>query len=181
MRFKALAAQCLPRFDLLLAASAGEARLIRRARRRCRCRRDPERGPASAHGRSFPRRARGEDAATSSSSATWATCRISTRRCGSRRAIWPRLRSTMPFPIAVRHRRTWSAARSDGPRQGSPASSLRRAVDDAAPLYRRAALAVVPIRAGGGTRIKLLESASYGVPVVATRFGAAGNGLAVGT
>ena len=52
--------------------------------------------------------------------------------------------------------------------------------DDVAPLYRRATLAVVPIRAGGGTRIKLLESAKYGVPVVATRFGAEGTGLRSG-
>jgi glycosyltransferase involved in cell wall biosynthesis len=47
-------------------------------------------------------------------------------------------------------------------------------VKDVAPFYRMADLSVVPIRAGGGTRIKLLESASYRVPVVATRFGAAG-------
>ena len=52
--------------------------------------------------------------------------------------------------------------------------------DQVAPLYRRAALSVIPIRAGGGTRIKLLESASHGVPVVATRFGAAGTGLRSG-
>ena len=41
-------------------------------------------------------------------------------------------------------------------------------------------IAVVPIRAGGGTRIKLLESAKYGVPIVATRFGAAGTGFRSG-
>jgi glycosyltransferase involved in cell wall biosynthesis len=52
--------------------------------------------------------------------------------------------------------------------------------DDATPLYRRAALAVVPIRAGGGTRIKLLESANHGVPIVATRFGASGTGFRSG-
>ena len=52
--------------------------------------------------------------------------------------------------------------------------------DDVAPLYHRAAVAVVPIRAGGGTRIKLLESAKYGTPVVATRFGASGTGFRSG-
>jgi glycosyltransferase involved in cell wall biosynthesis len=47
-------------------------------------------------------------------------------------------------------------------------------------LYLDAALAVVPIRAGGGTRIKLLEAAAYGVPVVSTRFGASGTGFKSG-
>jgi glycosyltransferase involved in cell wall biosynthesis len=40
-------------------------------------------------------------------------------------------------------------------------------VDDLAPLYRRASIAVAPMRGGGGTRIKILEAASFGVPVVA--------------
>jgi glycosyltransferase involved in cell wall biosynthesis len=41
-------------------------------------------------------------------------------------------------------------------------------------------LAVVPIRVGGGTRIKLIEAAKHGVPVVATRFGASGTGFRSG-
>lgn len=50
------------------------------------------------------------------------------------------------------------------------------AVDDLRPLYARAALAIAPLRAGGGTRIKLIEAAWHGVPVVAT--GLAARGLA---
>lgn len=42
------------------------------------------------------------------------------------------------------------------------------------PLYRDSALLVVPIRIGGGTRIKILEAFGYGRPVVATRIGAEG-------
>ncbi len=38
-----------------------------------------------------------------------------------------------------------------------------------APLYARARLAVAPMRAGGGTRIKIIEAAGHGLPVVATR------------
>src|SRR5262249_14566344 len=45
---------------------------------------------------------------------------------------------------------------------------------DLAEHYAWADLAVVPVHAGGGTRIKLLEAFAYGVPVVATRLGAAG-------
>jgi glycosyltransferase involved in cell wall biosynthesis len=44
-------------------------------------------------------------------------------------------------------------------------------------LYRGAVLAVIPIRGGGGTRIKLLEAAAHGVPIVATRIGAMGSGF----
>jgi glycosyltransferase involved in cell wall biosynthesis len=47
-------------------------------------------------------------------------------------------------------------------------------VADLGPIYERASLALVPLRAGGGIRIKLLEALSRGVAVVATRTGAAG-------
>jgi glycosyltransferase involved in cell wall biosynthesis len=93
--------------------------------------------------------------------------------------VWPKLRCAMPFPIR------FVIAGSGAPREVTalarqPGIVVAGAVEDVAPLYRRAALAVVPIRAGGGTRIKLLESASHGVPLVATRFGAAGTGLRSG-
>ena len=45
---------------------------------------------------------------------------------------------------------------------------------DVDPLYQRASAAVVPIRAGGGTRIKILEAFAYRRPVVATTIGAEG-------
>lgn len=47
-------------------------------------------------------------------------------------------------------------------------------VADVADFYREADLAIVPLRAGGGTRIKIIEAAAYGVPVVATGLGAEG-------
>jgi glycosyltransferase involved in cell wall biosynthesis len=42
------------------------------------------------------------------------------------------------------------------------------AVADVAPFYREADLAVAPIRAGGGTRIKIIEAAAHRLPIVAT-------------
>ena len=51
---------------------------------------------------------------------------------------------------------------------------LRDFVQELAPLYAAADVAVVPLRAGGGTRIKILESFAHGVPVVTTRLGAEG-------
>jgi glycosyltransferase involved in cell wall biosynthesis len=47
-------------------------------------------------------------------------------------------------------------------------------VADIAAAYRDADVAVVPVRAGGGTRIKVLEAFSYRRPVVATTSGAEG-------
>jgi glycosyltransferase involved in cell wall biosynthesis len=47
-------------------------------------------------------------------------------------------------------------------------------VDDIRPFYARAAATVVPLRVGGGTRLKILESMAAGVPVVSTRLGAEG-------
>lgn len=47
-------------------------------------------------------------------------------------------------------------------------------VDGIAEAYRRASLVVAPLRAGTGTRLKLLEAAAHGVPMVATRLAARG-------
>jgi glycosyltransferase involved in cell wall biosynthesis len=47
-------------------------------------------------------------------------------------------------------------------------------IEDLGPLYSLADAAVVPLRTGGGTRIKILEAFAHGVPVVSTRIGAEG-------
>lgn len=55
------------------------------------------------------------------------------------------------------------------------------AVADLAPLYADADIAVVPLRAGGGTRIKILEAFAHGVPVVSSTLGAEGLDVEAGT
>ena len=65
-----------------------------------------------------------------------------------------------------------TAALADLPRH--PEVRLHGFVGDLAPLYAPADVAVVPVRAGGGTRIKLLEAFAHRVPVVATKLGAEG-------
>src|SRR5262249_19824605 len=45
---------------------------------------------------------------------------------------------------------------------------------DVRPYLADCALMVVPLRVGGGSRLKILESLSSGVPVVSTRVGAEG-------
>ena len=47
-------------------------------------------------------------------------------------------------------------------------------VADIVPCYRRARLSVVPLRAGGGTRLKILESMALGRAVVSTAIGCEG-------
>jgi glycosyltransferase involved in cell wall biosynthesis len=47
-------------------------------------------------------------------------------------------------------------------------------VDDVRPYLASAALAIVPLRSGGGTRLKILEAFAAGVPVVSTTLGAEG-------
>lgn len=53
--------------------------------------------------------------------------------------------------------------------------------EDTRPQWTRAAVAVVPLLAGGGTRLKILEAAACGVPVVSTPVGAEGLDLADGS
>jgi sugar transferase (PEP-CTERM/EpsH1 system associated) len=50
-------------------------------------------------------------------------------------------------------------------------------VEDVRPYYHNALISVVPLRVGGGTRLKVLEAMAAGTPVVSTSLGA--EGLAV--
>ena len=59
--------------------------------------------------------------------------------------------------------------------------TLLSEVPDVRPCYTRAALAIVPLRIGGGTRIKILEAMSMGKPVVSTSIGAEGLAVKDGT
>jgi glycosyltransferase involved in cell wall biosynthesis len=51
-------------------------------------------------------------------------------------------------------------------------------VPDVRPYYRRAWLQIVPLRIGGGTRLKIVESIGIGTPVISTTIGAQGLDLA---
>jgi glycosyltransferase involved in cell wall biosynthesis len=85
--------------------------------------------------------------------------------------VWPILARMRPdATVRVLGRRTPAGLlRFAGPRFEFLDENL-----DTRPHWREAAVAVVPLLAGGGTRLKILEAAACGVPVVSTRVGAEG-------
>jgi glycosyltransferase involved in cell wall biosynthesis len=60
---------------------------------------------------------------------------------------------------------------------GSGNIEVTGTVPDVRPYYAEAVAAIVPLRVGGGTRLKILEAMAAGVPVISTTLGA--EGLAV--
>jgi glycosyltransferase involved in cell wall biosynthesis len=61
--------------------------------------------------------------------------------------------------------------------RSSPNVEVTGTVGDVRPYYRDALAAIVPLRVGGGTRLKILEAMAAGTPVISTALGA--EGLAV--
>jgi glycosyltransferase involved in cell wall biosynthesis len=90
--------------------------------------------------------------------------------------IWPRVRRRCPDAqlwVAGRYEHTINL------RQGLPGGvELLGFVDDLDALYARTQLVVCPILSGGGTRVKIIEAALHGRPVVSTPIGAEGLELA---
>ena len=56
----------------------------------------------------------------------------------------------------------------------NPAIEVTGTVADVRPYLERGAISVVPLRIGGGTRLKIYEAMAMGIPVVATTIGAEG-------
>ena len=62
-----------------------------------------------------------------------------------------------------------------------PGVEVTGTVPDVRPYYRDALAAVVPLRTGGGTRLKILEAMAAGVPVISTSLGAEGLAVSPGS
>jgi glycosyltransferase involved in cell wall biosynthesis len=87
------------------------------------------------------------------------------------RSVWPRVKQLRP---AARAEILGRSAPPDLKRLASADFALPGEGADTRPSWARAAVAIVPLLAGGGTRLKILEAAACGVPVVSTPVGAEG-------
>lgn len=61
-----------------------------------------------------------------------------------------------------------------------PGITVTGSVPDVRPYYQDALASVVPLRVGGGTRLKILEAMAAGTPVISTALGAEGLKVTVG-
>ncbi len=89
-----------------------------------------------------------------------------------RAEVWPLLRARWPglvWRLVGKNPTAVSRFTSDDPR-----IEVTGEVDDAVRELARARVAVVPLLAGSGTRFKILEAWSAGLPVVSTTIGAEG-------
>jgi glycosyltransferase involved in cell wall biosynthesis len=86
--------------------------------------------------------------------------------------IWPLIRREMPAAqLFIAGKNPEGLAASSRARDGVRVLGFVPSLQD---LYRRAAVMCCPIRAGSGTRVKIIEAAGNGVPVVSTTLGAEG-------
>ena len=89
-----------------------------------------------------------------------------------RRQIWPQLRDSHPglvWRLVGKNPEAVRAFTEDDPR-----IEVIGEVEDAVAELARAEVAIVPLLAGSGTRLKILEAWSAGTPVVSTSIGAEG-------
>jgi polysaccharide biosynthesis protein PslH len=87
------------------------------------------------------------------------------------RAVWPLVRQRRPelrlIIVGAQPPKAILALRQLG-------ITVTGTVEDVRPFYRRALVSVVPLRVGGGTRLKVLEAMAAGTPVISTTLGAEG-------
>jgi len=91
--------------------------------------------------------------------------------------VWPRIAAAVPqAEMRVIGRNPDPALVNEAKRRGLR-WSFTGYVDDVRPHLEGAAVYVIPLRVGGGTRIKAYEAMAFGLPTVSTRLGV--EGLAV--
>jgi glycosyltransferase involved in cell wall biosynthesis len=155
----------LPRFSQVLTTSESDAKLARAIAPRARVTVYPNAIPSTP----LPP-AGNEDVVVFSGNMEYHPNRSAVRFF--RREVWPQLRERWPDlvwrligknPDAVRQFTT-----------GDSRIEVQGQVDDAVRELARAKVAVVPLLAGSGTRLKILEAWAAGLPVVSTPVGAEG-------
>jgi glycosyltransferase involved in cell wall biosynthesis len=86
--------------------------------------------------------------------------------------VWPRVRRGVPEARLIIAGSPPENIR--GYRQDMPAVEFTGFVDDLTALYQRSRVVCAPIFSGAGTRVKIIEAAAFGKPIVSTRLGAEG-------
>lgn len=86
--------------------------------------------------------------------------------------LWPRIREHVPNGRLILAGA--GEERFDRAVKSQSGVEVTGFVDDLEALYARTRVVACPIREGGGTRIKILEAAAHGRPVVSTTIGAEG-------
>lgn len=90
--------------------------------------------------------------------------------------IFPALRRVAPaaeLSLVGRRPPSWMQSKADQ----IEGVTVHADVPDVRPYMAQSAVMVIPLRVGGGTRLKMLEAAAAGVPVVSTTIGAEGLSL----
>ncbi len=164
---RALERQWLPRYETVLAASEEDARAVRTIARNARVAVYPNAIPE----RPLPPHA-DHEAVVFSGNLEYHPNRSAVRFFA--RDVWPRLREGRPNLV-------W---RLVGKNPGAvaeftaadPRIEVSGPVEDAVAELARSRVAVAPLLAGSGTRLKILEAWAAGLPVVSTPLGAEGLG-----
>jgi sugar transferase (PEP-CTERM/EpsH1 system associated) len=85
---------------------------------------------------------------------------------------WPAIRAVLPSArLVIAGANPTPAVKALGQQEGVTVTGT---VPDVRPYYEDALAAIVPLRTGGGTRLKILEAMAAGVPVISTPLGAEG-------
>ena len=90
------------------------------------------------------------------------------------RSIWPLIKKEMQDARFVIVGRRPPAGLQNQILRAGDGVTLLTDIDDIEPFFAESAAMVVPLRAGAGTRIKILEAFSKGLPVISTSIGAEG-------
>jgi glycosyltransferase involved in cell wall biosynthesis len=161
----------LPRYDRVLVPSADDAAVVERLAPDAR---------VAVYPNAIPRQPQpirsDEDAVVFSGNMEYHPNRSAVRFF--RRDIWPIVREQSPRVVwRLVGKNPEAVAEFTA---GDPRIEVAGPVDDAVAELARSRVAVVPLLAGSGTRLKILEAWAAGLPVVSTSIGAEGLGARPG-